>query len=174
MPTLIDPDSIYPKRIGLYRGALVLEYYNIERDCFKKHIIPYDGTHPPDKIVENILKNPKHAVFLRKVAPEHLKVALSGGSSKLLPSSINDGDSQPQEPSSIPHRPDTTETSKSYQNTSSNYEQQSSGFSKKQDFDQSESLNVSSNTNQKKDKPKLQPEQSYEQSHEYSMNFEDE
>ena len=69
MPTLIDPEQIYPKRMGMYRGALVIEYYYLERDCFKKHLIPFDGSENPNKIVENILKNPKHAVFLRKVAP---------------------------------------------------------------------------------------------------------
>lgn len=78
MPSLIDPEHIYPRRIGLYRGGIVLEYYNLEKDCFKKHVIPYDSSDSSDKIIENILKNPKHSVFLRKVAPHHLKQVLSG------------------------------------------------------------------------------------------------
>ena len=69
----------------------MIEYYYLERDCFKKHLIPYDGTENPNKIVENILKNPKHAVFLRKVAPEHIKAVLSGNSySNVLPSDISE------------------------------------------------------------------------------------
>ena len=40
----INPDNIYPKRLGTYQGgnALVLEYYNLATDKFKKHVIPLD------------------------------------------------------------------------------------------------------------------------------------
>lgn len=40
----IDPDKIFPKRLGTYQGgnALVLEYYNLASDKFKKHVIPLD------------------------------------------------------------------------------------------------------------------------------------
>lgn len=40
----IDPEKIYPKRLGTYQGgnALVLEYYNLASDKFKKHVIPLD------------------------------------------------------------------------------------------------------------------------------------
>ena len=40
----INSDNIYPKRLGTYQGgnALVLEYYNLATDKFKKHVIPLD------------------------------------------------------------------------------------------------------------------------------------
>lgn len=40
----INPDNIYPKRLGTYQGgnALVLEYYNLGTDKFNKHVIPLD------------------------------------------------------------------------------------------------------------------------------------
>lgn len=40
----INPDNIYPKRLGTYQNgnALVLEYYNLGTDKFKKHVIPLD------------------------------------------------------------------------------------------------------------------------------------
>lgn len=40
----IDPDKIYPKRLGTYQNgnALVLEYYNLALDKFRKHVIPLD------------------------------------------------------------------------------------------------------------------------------------
>lgn len=89
MPT-VDPEQIYPKRMGTYRGSIVIEYYNLEKDCFKKHLIPYDSSENVDKIIENILKNPKHSVFLRKVAPHHLKEAITGRRVNLLPPDINE------------------------------------------------------------------------------------
>ena len=52
MPTLIDPDQIYPKRMGIYRSnSLVIEYYNMEKDCFKKHLIPFDPSESSKKNV---------------------------------------------------------------------------------------------------------------------------
>jgi hypothetical protein len=87
MPYLIDPEQIYPRRLGLYRGALVVEYYNIDKDTIKKHLIQFDNDslESVDKIVENMLKNPKHSVFLRKVQPNDIKKVLSGRFSNILP-----------------------------------------------------------------------------------------
>lgn len=48
---LIDPDKIYPKRIGIHRGAIVLEYYNLEADKFKKHLIPLERSSTSQKNV---------------------------------------------------------------------------------------------------------------------------
>ena len=43
MPTLINPEHIYPRRLGIYRfNSLVIEYYNFEKDVIKKHVIPFD------------------------------------------------------------------------------------------------------------------------------------
>ena len=42
---ILDSESIYPKRLGLMKGnILVLEYYNIAIDKFKKHPIPFDSS----------------------------------------------------------------------------------------------------------------------------------
>lgn len=95
MPS-IDPEQIYPKRVGTYKGSLVIEYYNLEKDCFKKHLIPYDSSETIDKIIENILKNPKHSVFLRKVAPHLLKSAITGKRDNILPNDINEKSSSQQ------------------------------------------------------------------------------
>lgn len=89
MPTLIDPENIYPRKLGLYRESnLVLEYYNFETDKIKRHVIPFSISESASKNVELIMKNPKHAVFLKKVSIEHLEQVLIG-SSFLLPSDIN-------------------------------------------------------------------------------------
>ena len=65
----INPDNIYPKRLGTYQGgnALVLEYYNLTTDKFKKHMIPLDRSKSIKENVDEIYKNPKHGILLRKV-----------------------------------------------------------------------------------------------------------
>ena len=65
----IDPDKIYPKRLGTYQNgnALVLEYYNLASDKFKKHVIPLDHTKSAKENLDAIYKNPKHSILLRKV-----------------------------------------------------------------------------------------------------------
>ena len=38
MPHFLDPELIFPKRLGLmHSNILVLEYYDLTRDKFKKH-----------------------------------------------------------------------------------------------------------------------------------------
>ena len=42
MPHYLDPEQIFPKRLGLMHGnTLVLEYYDLSRDRFKKHLIEF-------------------------------------------------------------------------------------------------------------------------------------
>ena len=66
MPTLINPEHIYPRRLGIYNySSLVIEYYNFEKDVIKKHLIPFNPSESAKKNLEIILKNPKHSIFLR-------------------------------------------------------------------------------------------------------------
>lgn len=47
-------DTIYPKRIGIAKGrdALVIEYYSLAKDCFKKHAIPFNSSRDAKTIVK--------------------------------------------------------------------------------------------------------------------------
>jgi hypothetical protein len=80
---LINADNIYPKRLGTYQNgnALVLEYYNLDLDKFKKHVIPLDHTKDVKENVKSILKNQKHALLLRKVDAKYLEAAIMGENS---------------------------------------------------------------------------------------------
>ena len=43
MPSYINPEQIFPKRLGVMNGnTLVLEYYNLAKDKFKKHLMPFE------------------------------------------------------------------------------------------------------------------------------------
>jgi hypothetical protein len=76
--THINADVIFPKRLGIMNGStLVLEYYNLAKDKFKKHQIPFNGS-DSKTIVEEIFKNPKHFVFLKKVDPKHVRAVIEG------------------------------------------------------------------------------------------------
>ncbi len=79
MPQYLDPDQIFPKRLGLMNGnTLVLEYYHLGKDKFKKHLIPYEITKEAKTIIEDIFKNTKHALYLKKVNPKHVRSVLEG------------------------------------------------------------------------------------------------
>ena len=68
MPKWLNPEHIYPMKLGIYRNsALVIQYYILSEDKFKKHLIPFNNHDSPDQILDSILRNPKHAPFLRKV-----------------------------------------------------------------------------------------------------------
>lgn len=54
------------------RNILVLQYYHLGKDKFKKHLIPFDLSKNNKEVIEEILKNPKHAAYLKKVDPKHL------------------------------------------------------------------------------------------------------
>jgi len=59
-------------------STLVLEYYNLAKDKFKKHLMPFDSSTETKHIVEQIFKNPKHIPFLKKVNPKHITSVLEG------------------------------------------------------------------------------------------------
>lgn len=75
----LNAEGIFPKRLGIMNGStLVLEYYNLAKDKFKKHQIPFNVGSDPKTIVEEIFKNPKHFVFLKKVDPKHVRAVIEG------------------------------------------------------------------------------------------------
>lgn len=77
----VSADSIYPKRLGIINGnTLVIEYYNLAKDKFKKHAIPFNSTSDPKSIVEDIFKNPKHLLYLKKVDPKNVRAVIEGQS----------------------------------------------------------------------------------------------
>lgn len=79
MPQYLNPENIFPKRLGLmYGNTLVLEYYDVGRDKFKRHPIPYDPSADPKALIDEIYKNPKHLPYLKKVDPKHLRAVLEG------------------------------------------------------------------------------------------------
>ena len=48
MPHFLDPEQVFPKRMGIMHGkVLVLEYYDLARDKFKKHLIEFDSSEEP-------------------------------------------------------------------------------------------------------------------------------
>lgn len=78
MPYL-DPENVFPKRLGLMNGnTLVIEYYNLAKDKFKKHPIPFDPSADPQAVIEAIFKDQKHQPYLKKVDPKHLRAVLQG------------------------------------------------------------------------------------------------
>lgn len=78
MPFL-NPENIFPKRIGLMQGhTLVLEYYDLSRDKFKRHPMPYDPSLDTKTAIDNIYKDAKHIPYLKKVDPKHLRAVLEG------------------------------------------------------------------------------------------------
>ena len=75
----ITADDIYPKRLGLMKGnILVLEYYNIANDKFKKHPIPFNPLNDPKETIDEIFKDPKHLPFLKRVNPKDIKAVIQG------------------------------------------------------------------------------------------------
>lgn len=79
MKNYTSPQNIYPKRLGLYQGNyLVVEYYNLQQDKFKKHLIQFDPSIGPDKNLEEMLRNQKHSIFLRKIESKYIKKVLKG------------------------------------------------------------------------------------------------
>jgi hypothetical protein len=68
--------------LGTYQNgkALVLEYYNLAMDKFKKHLIPLDHSKSAKENLDMIYKNPKHGVLLRKVEPKYVENVLKGES----------------------------------------------------------------------------------------------
>lgn len=79
MPQYLNPENIFPKRLGIMHGnTLVVEYYDLSRDKFKRHAIPYDPTAEVKTILDEIYKNSKHVPYLKKVDPKHLKAVLEG------------------------------------------------------------------------------------------------
>jgi hypothetical protein len=81
MPKYLNPESIFPKRLGLMQGnTLVVEYYDLSSDKFKRHPIPYDPASDIKTILDDIFKNGKHVPYLKKVDPKHLKAVLEGQS----------------------------------------------------------------------------------------------
>jgi hypothetical protein len=74
MTSFIDSEKIFPKRLGIMKGnILVLEYYNLAKDKFKKHQIPFDPNSDSKIMIEEIYKNSKHAPILKKIDPQHIK-----------------------------------------------------------------------------------------------------
>ena len=59
-------------------NTIVIEYYDLTRDKFKKHPIPYNPQEEAKSIVEQIFKDAKHIPFIKKVDPKHLKAVLEG------------------------------------------------------------------------------------------------
>lgn len=79
MTHYLDPDQIFPKRLGLMNGnTLVLEYYHLGKDKFKKHLIPYEVTKEAKIVVDEIYKSAQHAPYLKKVNPKHVRSVLEG------------------------------------------------------------------------------------------------
>jgi len=79
MPHYIDPNNIFPKRMGIMNGnTLIIEYYDVSRDKFKKHPIPYNPLDEVKLTVDQIFKNSKHFPFLKKIDPKHIKAILEG------------------------------------------------------------------------------------------------
>jgi hypothetical protein len=75
----LNADSIFPKRLGIMNGSiLVLEYYNLAKDKFKKHSIPFNSSSDSKSIIEEIFKNPKHFPYLKKVDPKHIRAVIEG------------------------------------------------------------------------------------------------
>lgn len=59
-------------------NTIVIEYYDLTRDKFKKHPIPYNPQEEVKSIVDQIFKDAKHIPFIKKVDPKHLKAVLEG------------------------------------------------------------------------------------------------
>lgn len=79
MPHYIDPNNIFPKRMGIMNGnTIVIEYYDLGRDKFKKHPIPYNPLDEVKLTVDEIFKNSKHFPFLKKIDPKHIRSVLEG------------------------------------------------------------------------------------------------
>jgi hypothetical protein len=78
----IDPEKIFPKRLGNYQNgnALVLEYYNLATDKFKKHVIALDRGKSVKENVDEIYKNAKHGMLLGKVEPKYVEAVIKGES----------------------------------------------------------------------------------------------
>lgn len=77
MPQLLDTEQVFPKRLGIMHGnTLVLEYYHLQKDKFKKHAMPFETGKDPKLIVEELFKSPQHAPYLKKVNPKHVRSVL--------------------------------------------------------------------------------------------------
>lgn len=59
-------------------NTIVIEYYDLTRDIFKKHPIPYNPQEEVKNIVDQIFKDAKHIPFIKKVDPKHIKAVLEG------------------------------------------------------------------------------------------------
>jgi hypothetical protein len=59
-------------------NTLIIEYYDVSRDKFKKHPIPYNPLDEVKLTVDQIFKNSKHFPFLKKIDPKHIKAILEG------------------------------------------------------------------------------------------------
>jgi hypothetical protein len=81
MPQYLDSENIFPKRLGVMNGnTLVIEYYELTRDKFKKHAISYNPQEEVKSIIDEIYKSAKHVPFIKKIDPKHLKAVLEGHS----------------------------------------------------------------------------------------------
>jgi hypothetical protein len=79
MPHYLNPECIFPKRLGLMHGnTLIVEYYDLTRDKFKRHPIPYDPHADIKAVIDEIYKNAKHFPYLKKIDPKHMKAVLEG------------------------------------------------------------------------------------------------
>ena len=79
MSVFSNSDQVYPKRLGIYKdNYLVLEYYHLTEDKFKKRLIPFDANISAGKNVEIILRDPKHSPFLKKIEAQHLEKIIKG------------------------------------------------------------------------------------------------
>lgn len=61
-------------------NTLILEYYNLTKDKFKRHPIPFNPLNDVKIIIEDIFKNVKHIPYLKKIDPKHVKAVLEGQS----------------------------------------------------------------------------------------------
>lgn len=62
----------------MHGNTLVLEYYDLTKDKFKKHLMPFEVGTEPKTIVEQMFKNVKHVPFLKKVNPKNVRAVLEG------------------------------------------------------------------------------------------------
>jgi len=58
--------------------TLVLEYYYLLSDKFKKHAISFNPQNDAKTNIEEMFKNSKHIPFLKRVDPKHIKAVLEG------------------------------------------------------------------------------------------------
>jgi hypothetical protein len=60
----------------MHGNTLVLEYYDLTKDKFRKHLMQFEVGSDPKLIVEEIFKDAKHVPYLKKVNPKNVRAVL--------------------------------------------------------------------------------------------------